>query len=296
MSGREEVEMIPNAFQYHVAKDVKGAISILSQHKGDAKILAGGHSLIPLMKLRLSTVSHLVDISRISELSYIKEEGGNIVIGALTTHYQIESSDLLKRRCPLLPQAAREIGDVQVRNKGTIGGSLAHADPAADFPAAILAVGAEIRARSSKKTRSIKAEDFFTGMLTTALGPDEILTEIRVPVAPPRTGSVYLKVRQPASGFAIVGVAAQLTLDEKRVCKAAGVGITGLTSKAFRAKGVEGALLNKAINDEAIQAAAERATEGVSDPLSDIHASGEFRLSLARVQTRRALKQASEKA
>jgi carbon-monoxide dehydrogenase medium subunit len=289
--------MIPSTFEYHVPKSVEEATSILSQHKGEAKVLSGGHSLIPLMKLRLANVSHLVDISRISELNYIREmpHPARIHLGATTTHYQIESSELIKSKCPLLSQTAAEIGDVQVRNRGTIGGSLAHADPAADFPAAILALGAELRTRSPRRVREIKAEDFFVDMLTTALEPDEILTEIRIPMPPARTGSAYLKVKQPASGFAIVGVAVQLTLDENRVCKAIGVGITGLASKPFRAKAVEEALLNQTVSEDTIRAAAERATEGVSDPLSDIHASGEFRLHLARVQTRRALQQAAER-
>lgn len=285
--------MIPNSFEYHLPKDVEEAIEILSQHKNDAKLLAGGHSLIPLMKLRLASFSHLVDISRISNLSYIREVHHGLAIGALNTHYQIESSDLLKSKCSLLPKTAVEIGDVQVRNRGTIGGSLAHADPAADFPAAVIALNAELRTRSPRGIRAIKADDFFVDMLTTALEADEILTEIRVPLPPPKICSAYMKVKQPASGFAIVGVAVQLVLDENRVCKSAGVGVAGLASKPFRAKAVESALLNQSLNDQTIQAAAERATEDVVDPLEDIHASGEFRLHLTRVQTKRALQQAA---
>ena len=173
--------MIPASFDYIAAKSLDEAISLLAKHKDDAKILAGGHSLLPAMKLRLMQPKVLIDLGRIRDLSYIKDEGGQIRIGAMTTHFQAETSDLLRRSCPLLPETASHLGDMQVRNKGTIGGSLAHSDPAADWPAAILALGAELVATSVKGDRVIKATDFFVEMLTTSLQPGEILREIRIP-------------------------------------------------------------------------------------------------------------------
>src|SRR5215468_5509284 len=198
--------MIPNSFDYVAAKSLDEAITLLGKHKDDAKLLAGGHSLIPAMKLRLAQPQVLIDISRIKELSYIREDGDQIRIGATTTHYQIESSDLLRRACPLLPETAQHLGDMQVRNKGTIGGSLAHADPAADWPAAVLALDAEL-VIAGKSERVVKADKFFVDLLTTALETGEILREIRFNVPQGRLGQCYLKFRHPASGFAVVGVA-----------------------------------------------------------------------------------------
>src|SRR2546421_961995 len=192
--------MISAQFDYVRANTLDEAVSLLAQNE-DAKILAGGHSLIPAMKLRLAMPQMLIDIGRIKDLSYVIEADEQICIGAMTTHYQIESSDLLKKICPLLPECAASIGDVQVRNKGTIGGSLAHSDPSADWPAAILALDAEIIAVSAQGKRTIRATDFFVDMLTTALEPNEILREIRIAQPKGRTGQAYAKVAQPASGF-----------------------------------------------------------------------------------------------
>src|SRR3989440_768205 len=204
--------MIPAQFDYVAPTTVDEALSLLAEHADDAKILAGGHSLIPAMKLRLAQPALLIDIGRVRSLSYIREEGGQILVGALTTHYQIESSARLRDICPLLPEGAASIGDVQVRNKGTIGGSLAHADPAADWPAAAVALRAELVAASARGERVIAADDFFVDMLTTALRPDEVLREIRIKAPTARTGQSYMKVHHPASGFAVVGVAVTLTL------------------------------------------------------------------------------------
>src|SRR5881227_3050731 len=201
--------MIPAHFDYVRANTLDEALALLAQN-ADAKILAGGHSLIPAMKLRLAQPPLLVDIGRLKDLSYVREEAGQIRIGAMTTHYQIESSDLLKKICPLLPECAGAIGDVQVRNKGTIGGSLAHSDPGGDWPAAIIALNAELVAVSGKGERVIKADDFFVDLLTTALQPGEILREIRITAPTGRVGQSYMKVRQPASGFAMVGIAVSL--------------------------------------------------------------------------------------
>src|SRR3989440_5707820 len=202
--------MIPVQFDYIAPATLDEAARLLAEHQDDAKLLAGGHSLIPAMKLRLAQHSLLIDIGRIKDLAYITEEGNQIRIGAMTTHYQVESSERLKEICPLLPECAASIGDVQVRNKGTIGGSLAHADPAADWPAAVLALDAELVATSAQGEHTIKAADFFVDMLTTALAPNEILREIRVPLANVGAGQAYLKLHHPASGFAVVGVAVQL--------------------------------------------------------------------------------------
>ncbi|MCZ6624484.1 MAG: xanthine dehydrogenase family protein subunit M [Deltaproteobacteria bacterium] len=286
--------MIPAPFDYISPQTLDEAIRVLVSHGDEAKLLAGGHSLLPLMKLRLASPKLLVDLSKIPGLSGIKQEGDKITIGALTTQYQIESSELLKERCPLLPQTAKAIGDVQVRNRGTIGGSLAHADPAADIPAAILALGGVLGLTGPEGNRTIPAEEFFLGLMTTAMSPNEILTEIRLPVLPGRCGTVYLKVRQKASGFAIVGVAVWLMVDNNGACKDIGVGITGLDSKPFRARGVEERLRGKRIEPGMIEDASSQVTQGV-DPLDDIHASAEFRAHLARLYTARAIQEAAKR-
>lgn len=287
--------MIPESFEYHVPKTLAEASRLVAQFGGDGKVLAGGHSLVPLMKLRLAAPKHLIDIGRIGELRYIREDDGNVQIGALTTHFQIESSDLLKSKCPLLPESAREIGDVQVRNKGTLGGSLAHADPAADWPASILALDAEIKAASERGERWIPAKEFFVDLLTTALKPDEILTAVRLPVLPARAGDAYVKLAQPASGFAIVGVAARVVLNEKGAVEQVGVGVTGVGPKAYRAAAVEDVLRGKTPSAKRLEEAAAHAAEGV-EVNSDLYASAEYRAHLARVYTRRALEKALERA
>ena len=284
--------MIPAQFDYIAPTTLDEAVALLSQHADDAKVLAGGHSLIPAMKLRLAQPQLLVDIGRIKGLSYIREEGGQIRIGAMTTHYQIESSARLREICPLLPEAAGQIGDVQVRNKGTIGGSLAHSDPAADWPAAALALDAELRAVSSKGERGIKAADFFVDLFTTALEQGEILSEIRIPIPKARTGQAYLKAAQPASGFAVVGVAVSLVRDAAGKCEAAAVGITGVASKAYRAAAVEKALAGASLDEKTIAAAAAHATDGI-DANGDLYASAQYRKHLAAVYARRAITAAS---
>jgi carbon-monoxide dehydrogenase medium subunit len=287
--------MIPAQFDYLAPKTLDEAISLLGKNPDEAKILAGGHSLIPAMKLRLAMPQVLIDLGRIKDLSYIRDDGGKISIGAMTTHYQIESSDRLRDICPLLPEAAALIGDVQVRNKGTIGGSLAHSDPAADWPAAVISVGAEIVAVKAGGERIIKADDFFVEMLTTALQPGEILSEIRIKQPEGRFGQAYLKVAQPASGFAVVGVAVTLVRDAAGACQSASIGITGVASKAYRANGVETALVGSGLDAAAIAAAAAHATDGV-DANGDLYASGDYRRHLAQVYTRRAIEAAASRA
>ncbi len=285
--------MIPNAFDYHAPKTLARALALLKQHgRKDAKVLAGGHSLIPLMKLRLAAPGVVVDLGRIPGLNAIKESKGKITIGAMATHYALESSDLLKKLCPLLPETAGEIGDAQVRNRGTIGGSLAHADPAGDWPAAILALDAELEVAGPSRKRTIKAANFFVDLMTTALKRSEILTQIRVPVAPARSGSAYVKMRQAASGFAIVGVAAQVALNPDGTVASAAVGITGVSNVAFRARATEEALLGKRPDEATLRAAAGRAIEGVEEFQEDIHASADYRRHLTGVFTQRALAKA----
>jgi carbon-monoxide dehydrogenase medium subunit len=283
--------MIPNQFDYVAARSLDEALSLLGKHKDDAKLLAGGHSLVPAMKLRLAQPKVLIDISRIKELSYIREDKGQIRIGAMTTHFQIESSDLLRRACPLLPETAQHLGDMQVRNKGTIGGSLAHADPAADWPAAVIALDAELVIAGSKGERTIKTDKFFVDMLTTALETGEILREIRFTVPQARIGQSYMKFRHPASGFAVVGVAVSLSLDSGGKCQSAGVGITGVSPKPYRASSVEKALKGAATDGKSLSSVAAHASDGV-DANTDLFASGEYRRHLAEVYTRRALETA----
>ena len=283
--------MIPAQFDYLAPTTLDEAVALLAQHSDDAKILAGGHSLIPAMKLRLAQPQLLIDISRIADLAYIREGAGEIRIGAMTTHYAIESSARLKEVCPLLPDCAAQIGDVQVRNKGTIGGSVAHSDPAGDWPAAIIALRARMVVTGPAGERVIDADDFFLEMLTTALGPAEILREIRIAAPQGRVGQAYQKVRHPASGFAVVGVAVNLQLAANGTCKSAGVGITGVGSKAYRASAVEAALTGSEPNDQTFADAASHATDGI-DANSDLYASEEYRRHLAAVHTRRAIAKA----
>ena len=284
--------MSATTFEYHAPTTLQEALSLLTQYGGEAKILAGGHSLLPIMNLRLAQPKALIDIGKIPGLSGIREENGTIVIGAMTTHYLVESSSLLKQKVPILPETAAVIGDVQIRNRGTIGGSIAHADPAGDLPAAAVALDMQLKAVGPRGERTLKAREFFVDILTTALQPDEILTEIRVPVFAARTGSAYEKFPNPASRYAIVGAAAVVTVDSNGVCQKASVGLNGITGKPVAAVGVEQALVGKRLNDQSIQEAAAKAADGL-DPLGDIFASAVYRAHLARVYTKRALAKAS---
>ncbi len=286
--------MIPAPFEYYAPKTLEEALRLVERHGDEAKLLAGGHSLLPLMKLRLAAPRYVIDLGRLRGMSYLREEGGRILIGALTTHAEIAGSALLHGQCPLLPETAAEIGDVQVRNRGTLGGSLAHADPAADYPAAILALDAEIVVASTSGTRTIPATEFFVDMLTTQLRPGEILTQVSVPTLASRTGTAYCKLHQPASGFAIVGVAARVALNKSKI-EDLGVGITGVGPKAYRAEAVEKALRGKKVNAKLLADAARHAAQGV-EPLSDLHASAEYRKEMATVFARRALERAIARA
>lgn len=271
--------MIPTAFDYARARSAEEAISLLSQYGDDAKLLAGGHSLIPLMKLRLASPAVLIDIATISDLSYIRDRGDHVAIGALTRHHDVEHSNLLKTEVPILAHVAGLVGDPQVRHRGTLGGSLAHGDPASDLPAVVLALRGTLVASGPKGERTIAATDFFTGFLETALAPDELLTEIRVPKVP-GAGWSYQKFNRRALDWAIVGVAAVMNGN-------VGVGLVNMGSTPLRAVAVEQALREGA----SIATAAAVAPEG-TEPPADLNASPEYRRHLAQVLVRRALQEA----
>jgi carbon-monoxide dehydrogenase medium subunit len=287
--------MIPAPFDYVAPKSLSEALNLLSEKGEDAKLLAGGQSLLPLLKLRLAAPKLLIDLSRISGLKSIAQQGEEIVIGALATHYQVASSDLVKKKCPLLAETAGAIGDVQVRNLGTVGGSLAHADPSADWPAAMLALGAEFKIAGPNRERRVKAEEFFLGPMTTAIQANEILTEIRAPCAPRRSGGAYSKAAQQASGFAIVGVAVWLGADSKGGCEEIGIGVTGLAEKPFRARGVEAQLRGEKLTAKSLESAAAHVADGI-EPLEDLHAGAAYRAHLARIYSLRALRAAAKQA
>lgn len=278
--------MFAAPFEYARPKTLDEALSLLSRHGEEAKLLAGGHSLIPAMKLRLAQPQMLIDIGRLDALRRIEVRGGRITIGALVTHAEIAAHKDLASRCRVLAEAAAAIGDLQVRNKGTIGGSLVHADPAADWPAVMLALEAELEIAGPAGRRTVRAGEFFVGMFETAVKPDEILCEIRVPAI--GASAAYVKTEQKASGFALCGVAAIVDPAAKRVR----VGITGVAPVAYRATAVERALEGQRLDAQTIAAAARHAGSGIT-PLGDIHASAEYRAHLAEVNTTRALQRAA---
>ncbi len=286
--------MIPKQFHYVVPSSLKDAVSLLREHGEDAKILAGGQSLIPLMKLRLMSVRYLVDINHIPRLSYMKEEKGIIKIGALTRHAEIGASNLMKSKLPIMLDTASVVADPIVRNVGTIGGALAHADPSGDWGATMLALGAELVAVGPKGERRIKANEFFVDTFTTRLAPTEILTEIRIPSPRRESGGAYLKLERKVGDFAIVGVAAQIALGDSGVCAEAGIGLTGAGPKPIKATMAEKALIGKKMSDESIRKAAKIAAEN-TDPPSDIRSSSEYRKAMVEVFTRRALQAALDR-
>ncbi len=279
--------MYPSAFTYYRAGSVQEALKLLMENP-DAKLLAGGHSLIPAMKLRLASPPALIDISRVPELAGIRDRGDRIVIGATTRYDDIQRSELVRQVLPILPEAIEVIGDLQVRNMGTIGGALAHADPAADLPAVVLALGAELTAVGPDGERTIPADQFFVDLFTTALQPNEILTEISFPKPPAHTGMSYQKFANPASGYAVVGAAAVVTLGDDGKVAAVRVGVTGAGPYAVRRQNVEQALTGQEPTAAAIEAASQLASEGMTFN-SDIFASDEYRAHLTRVFVKRAL-------
>ena len=279
--------MVTNQFSYHRPDSVGAALELLSSHGEEAKLLAGGHSLIPAMKLRLNSPEHLIDLSGIAGLNNISQSGGTISIGAMCTHAQLASDAMIQEKLAMMSQAASLIGDVQVRNVGTIGGSIAHADPAADWPASLLAAEATIIVQGGGGERSIAASDFFQGLYDTALEENEIITGIQIPVPGAGTSSAYAKFMQPASRFAIVGCAVMLT-QSGGVCTDVRVAFTGVSDVAFRDSDVENALNGLAPTAENIAAAASRAAQDV-DVLSDHFAAEDYRRHLATVYAKRAL-------
>ena len=276
--------MYPASFEYLVPSSLQEAISLLGQHGDDAKLLAGGHSLIPAMKLRLQEPKFLVDISRLPDMKGIREEGDRLIIGALTLHADVAASDVVRCRVPGLAEAAERIGDVQVRNRGTIGGSVAHADPNADYPVILLALGATFGVTGPNGSRSIAADDFFVDLFTTALDAGEVVTEVQVPAV---AASAYAKFPHPASGYLVVSAGVALAKDGP-----ARVAIGGLAGKPVRAGAVESALAGKAPDAATIAAAAAHAADG-TDPDDDIYAPAAYKRHIATVYARQALEAAA---
>ena len=284
--------MYPANFTYHAPSSVDDVLSLMNEHGYDAKIMAGGHSLLPTMKLRLSTPAHLIDLKNLKDMKYVRDEGDHVAIGALTTYYEIMSSKVVQEKAAIFSKTIAQVGDMQVRNLGTLGGSIAHADPAGDPPAAILAADATMTIRNAEGERTVKATDFFRGFFETAVGEGDILTEIRVPVH--KGGSAYAKFKHPASGYAVVGVAVNLHTDGDKV-GAVRVGITGVSDGAYRAIEVENALTGQAFSEDLAASAAEQATSGI-DPLEDNFANADYRRQLAKALTKKAVVEAWENA
>lgn len=287
--------MIPRSFEYFSPRTLDEAIALLQKLGPDAKLLSGGQSLIPMMKLRLVSPEYIVDINRIPGLDYISESDGHLKIGALAREHQLESSDAVKTKFPILADTAKVIADPLVRSQATVCGNLAHGDPANDHPATMLALGATIVATGPKGQRQIPIEDFFPGLFTTALEPEEILTEIRVPVPPPKSGGAYLKLERKVGDFATAGVAVQIELDGAGVCKLAGIGLTNVGMTPIKAKQTEAFLAGKKLDEPTIQQAADLAASE-SQPMDDIRGSADYKRDLVRVLTARALTRALDRA
>ena len=277
--------MYPASFEYHRATSIDDALGMMQQYGGYGKILAGGHSLLPMMKLRLVAPAHVIDVRRIPGLSGIRENGGGLIVGATTTHAEVAASSFVRSKLPLLAEAAGGIGDPLVRNMGTIGGSLAHADPKADYPAVILALRATVVAVNKKGKREIAADDCITDIFTTQLDTGDLITEVHFPISGSGNGGAYEKLPDPASGFATVGVGAQLRVDGGKI-SSAGVALTGIGSKAVRLSAVEEALQGKAATTDTVRAAAKAAAIPRATP---------YQANLAKVYTERALLRALER-
>ena len=287
--------MIPRTFEYYSPRTLDEAISLLQKLGSDAKLLSGGQSLIPMMKLRLLSPQYIVDLNRIPGLDYIRESDGQLRIGALTREHELETSDLVKTRFPILADTAKVIADPLVRSQATVCGNLAHGDPANDHPATMLALGATVVATGPKGQREIAVESFFPGLFTTALEAEEILTEIRIPLPPRSSGGAYLKMERKVGDFATAGVAVQVTLDDAGNCLQAGLGLTNVGLTPIKAKKTEGFLLNKTLDDTTLKQAAELAASE-SEPMDDIRGSADYKRDLVRVLTARALGRAHDRA
>ena len=287
--------MIPASFEYFRPTAISEAIALLRQHGDEAKILSGGQSLIPMMKLRLARPAFLVDINAISGLQYIKEEGSVLKIGALSREADLEASDLIRAKCPIILDTASVIADPQVRNMATVGGNLAHGDPANDHPATMLALGAQVVATGPSGERVIPVEDFFLSVFTTALHHDEILTEIRIPIPPPSSGGAYFKLERKVGDFATVGVAAQVSLDSRGSCRRAGIGLTNVGPTPLKARKAEDFLHGKRLDQASIKQAAQLAADEAK-PSSDLRGPAEYKSAMVRELTDRALSRALERA
>jgi carbon-monoxide dehydrogenase medium subunit len=287
--------MIPPSFEYLRPKTIPEAVRMLEQHGAEAKILSGGQSLIPMMKLRLARPGFLIDINRIAGLSYVKEEGGYLKVGGLTREAELEASPLVRTKYPILLDTAHVIADPQVRNMATVGGNLAHGDPANDHPATMTALGAQVVATGPKGERVISIENFFLSLFSTALQPEEILTEIRIPVPPARSGGAYFKLERKVGDFATAAVAAQLTLDEKGVCQKVGIGLTNVGPTPVKARKAEEFLRGKKLDEANIKQAAQLAADE-STPSPDLRGPVEYKKGLVKELTKRALSRAVERA
>src|SRR5271154_1334270 len=287
--------MIPASFEYLRPKTLPEAIGMLQQYGEDAKILSGGQSLIPMMKLRLARPGYLVDINRITGLAHIKEEGGYLKIGGLTREAQLEALPLVRAKYPIIVDTAHVIADPQVRNLATVGGNLAHGDPANDHPATMVALGAEVVATGAKGERVIPIEDFFLSLFSTALQHDEILTEIRIPIPPHRSGGAYLKLERKVGDFATAAVAAQLTLDDKGACQKVGIGLTNVGPTPIKARKAEAFLRGKKLDQATINQAAQLAADE-AQPSADLRGPVEFKRGLVKEFTKRTLSRALERA
>jgi aerobic carbon-monoxide dehydrogenase medium subunit len=284
--------MFPASFGYFAARSVEEALDLLTQHGEDAKLLAGGHSLIPAMKLRLASPHCLIDLGSVPGLRGIRVDGDTLAIGALTVHADVVSSDLVRKHFPGLADAASVIGDLQVRNRGTIGGSVAHNDPGADFPVILTALDASFTLVSRSGKRAVTADNFFMDFFTTALAPNEVLTEIRLPLPSAGTASAYHKMGHPASGYVVVSAGALVSRDSSGRCASARIAIGGLGGGARRATAVEAALQGHPLSAEAISAAAAAAADG-ADPDDDFYASADYKRHMATVLARRAIESAA---
>ena len=286
--------MKPPRFDYLLPRSLDEALGLLAEHGEQAKVLAGGQSLVPLLNFRLVRPGYLVDLNDIPGLDGIRLENGRLAIGAMTRQRAAETSPLVRERCPLLADALPQVGHVQIRNRGTVGGSLAHADPAGEMPAVIAALDGELILRSRRGERRLRPEQFFVAYLTTAAEPDELLVEARVPVSPPGTGTAFLEVSRRHGDFALVGVAATLTVDDGGVCTGCAIAVTGVGPTPVVAREAAQALVGVKPSASAFEDAGRRVASGLH-PDSDLHASSEYRTHLARVLTRRALARAAER-
>jgi len=287
--------MIPGTFEYHSPSSVAEATALLARLGDDAKVLSGGQSLIPLMKLRLAAPKHLVDINGLPGLAYVREDDGTLRIGGLTREVDLEESEIVRSRYPLLFDTCKVIADPIVRNLATVGGNLAHGDPANDHPATMLALGAEVVATGTRGERTIPIGSFFTGPFSTALKPDEIVVEIRVPAPRPRSGGAYVKLERKVGDFATAAVAVQITLDAGGACEQVGIGLTNVGSVPIKAAKAEAALKGKRPDDATIKQVAHLAAEA-AQPSEDLRGSVEYKKDLVRVLTGRALRRAIERA